>query len=73
MSWADQKISAYKNGATATFLEKRNLEHANPLLFTLLVIGIAIIVWGLWEHDWTPIIGGGLLCFLGHIYVWTRK
>lgn len=73
MSWADKKIMAYKNGTVATFLEKRNLEHANPLLFTLLVIGIIIIIWGLWVHSWTAIISAAVLTFLGHIFVWTRK
>lgn len=73
MSWADKKIMEYKNGAAATFLEKRNLEHANPVLFTILLIGIVIIVWGIWEHTWTMIIVGSLLCFIGHIFVWTRK
>jgi 1,4-dihydroxy-2-naphthoate octaprenyltransferase len=73
MSWADKKIKEYKNGAVATFLEKRNLEHANPLLFTLLLIGISIIAGGLWEHSWMAIVIGGLVCFLGHVYVWTKK
>ncbi len=73
MSWADKKIMEYKNGNTATFLEKRNLEHANPVLFTLLVIAIVIFVWGVWEHNWTAIVIGMLVGFIGHIFVWTRK
>ena len=73
MSWADQKIKAYRNGSAATFFEKRNLEHANPLLFTLIVIAMIIASWGLWVHSWTAIVSAALLASLGHIYVWTRK
>lgn len=73
MSWADKKIMAYKNGATARFLEKRNLEHANPVLFTLLILGGSIITCGLWQHTGSAIAAGIILCFMGHIFVWTRK
>ena len=73
MSWATKKVMEYKNGATSSWLERRNLEHANPALFTLIVIGGAIAIYGLWEHDWTAIVATAVIGLLGHIFVWTRK
>ena len=73
MSWVTKRIQQYKNGEKATFIEKRCLEHANPVHIVLLSIGAIGIVYGLWMHDYTWIIGGLVLNGLGHIYCWIQK
>ncbi len=73
MSWATKKIREYQKGDDATFIERRNLEHANPLLFTLLFFAIIIGVYGIWMHDWMSILIAGIIATIGHIYVWLVK
>jgi hypothetical protein len=73
MSWADKKIREYQKGANSTFLERRNLEHANPVLFTLLLVAIVIAAYGAWMHDWTLIILAAIVASIGHVYVWLIK
>lgn len=70
MNWVDARLKAYKKGAKATFLEQRNLEHANPVLFTCLVLTGIGLVYGLWMHDEQTIVFSCVLALLGHAYVW---
>jgi hypothetical protein len=73
MSWATKRIREYQRGDEATFIERRNLEHGNPVLFTLLLIAISVGVYGIWMHDWTLILIAATIAMLGHIYVWLAK
>ena len=72
MSWAEKRLSEYKRGRKATFFEKRLLEHAEPVHATLAIIGVIVILYGLWLHQWSWIIGGLVLNLIGHIYSWVR-
>jgi hypothetical protein len=47
MSWAEKRIGEYKRGKMPTWLERRVLEHANPVHFVLAKIGIVLIIYGL--------------------------
>ena len=73
MSWAKKRVQEYQNGANSTFIERRNLEHANPVLLTLLLFAIIVGVYGIWMHDWMLIIIAGILATIGHVCVWLVK
>ncbi len=73
MSWATKRIREYQKGDNATFIEKRNLEHANPVLLTLLFFAIIVGVYGVWMHDWTFILVAATIATIGHAYVWLVK
>ena len=73
MGWSENRIEAYRQGQRATWLERRMLEHANPVHFPLALVATAGFVYGLWTHDWLWIIGSSVLALLGHVYCWTRK
>jgi hypothetical protein len=72
MGWAENRIQQYQRGASANWLERRMLEHANPVHFPLALAGSLGIAYGLWTHrrDW--IVGSALLSLAGHMYCWTR-
>jgi hypothetical protein len=72
MGWAEKRIEAYQDGEDATWMERRSLEHANPVHLPLALVGAVIIGYGLWAHDrrW---IGVGLrLNIIGHLYCWRQ-
>lgn len=73
MTWVDKKIESYKKGKKATIIEKRMLEHAEPVHFILAIIGVGCIVYGLWLHSWSWIIMGMVLNFVGHIFSWMKR
>ena len=73
MVWSENRIEAYRQGQRATWLERRMLEHANPVHFPLALAATAGFIYGLWTHDWLWIIGSSALALLGHVYCWTRK
>jgi hypothetical protein len=73
MSWAESRIADYQHGQPARWLERRMLEHANPVHFPLALAATIGFVYGLWVHDWLWIIGAAALGLLGHVYCWTRK
>lgn len=73
MSWAEKRIQQYKDGRPATFVEKRILEHANPVHLCLALIGVAAVIYGLWMHLAAWILVGVALNLLGHIYSWMQK
>lgn len=73
MGWAERRIAEYQHGKPATWMERRALEHANPVHLTLGIAAIIGFVYGLWTHDWLWIIGSSALALLGHVYCWTRK
>ncbi|HZZ80175.1 MAG TPA: hypothetical protein VFE62_16795 [Gemmataceae bacterium] len=73
MSWAQHKIDQYRQGKPATWLEQRMLEHAEPVHFVAAWIAAFGLIYGLWIHDWSWIIGSMLLAIFGHIYSWMWR
>jgi hypothetical protein len=73
MGWAERKIQQYNQGEKASWLERRVLEHANPVHLGLYVLGAIPLIYGLWVHNWTLIAVGVLLNFIGHLYGWLKK
>ena len=73
MGWAEKRIQQYNQGQKANWLERRSLEHANPVHLVLAVIGTIPLIYGLWIHSWILIITGVLLNLLGHLYCWLKK
>jgi hypothetical protein len=73
MGWAENRIRDYQQGRSASWLERRMLEHANPVHFPLALAASIGLVYGLWTHGWPWIIGSSALALAGHVYCWTRK
>lgn len=73
MGWAAHRIEEYRHGAPATWLERRMLEHANPLHFALALIATVGFLYGLWFHEWIWIVGAAILALAGHAYCWFWK
>jgi hypothetical protein len=72
MGWAEYRIDEYHRGAPARWLERRMLEHADPVHFPLAVSASLGIAYGLWTHRWGWILGSSALALAGHLYCWTR-
>lgn len=53
------------------WLERRMLEHTDPVNFLLHILGLIIIVYGLWINVLGWVIIGIIFPILGHIYVWS--
>lgn len=73
MGWSQHRIEEFRQGQQANWLERRMLEHANPIHFPLALAASAGFICGLWLHNWLLIIGSSILAFSGHLYCWTRK
>lgn len=73
MGWAEKRVEEYKRGKDATWVERRMLEHANPVHLVLAIIGAGLLIYGLWVHCWALIIAGVALNLLGHLYCWLKK
>jgi hypothetical protein len=73
MGWAEDRIEAYRHGRPASWLERRMLEHANPVHFPLALMATIGFIYGLWMHDWFWILGASVVALLGHVYCWTRQ
>jgi hypothetical protein len=73
MGWAEHRISEYQQGKPANWVEKRALEHANPVHLVLSTLAAGVFVYGLWTHSIAWITMGLLLASAGHGYCWTRK
>ena len=73
MGWAEHRIQQYQHGQPAKWLERRMLEHANPVHFPLAVAASAGLAYGLWTHRWPWIVGSMALASAGHLYCWTRQ
>ena len=73
MGWAEKRIGEYRKGKKATWLEKRILEHANPVHFPLAIVAQVSLIYGLWVHNWTYIIIAMVLGSIGHAYCWMQK
>ena len=71
MGWAEDRVEDYRRGAAATWLERRMLEHANPVHFPIAVAASLGIFYGLWTHRWPWIVGSSALALAGHAYCWT--
>jgi hypothetical protein len=71
MGWAENRIEEYQHGRPANWLERRMLEHANPVHFPLALAATAGFVYGLWAHDWFWVAGSAALALLGHLYCWV--
>jgi uncharacterized membrane protein len=72
MSWVDKRIDEYSHGSPSTWLERRMLEHAHPVHFTLAWIAMIGLVYGLWQHDWLWIAGSMIIGVVGHVYCWME-
>ena len=72
MGWAENRIAAIREGAPSSWLERRMMEHANPVHFPLAILASVGIGYGLWTHQWPWIVGAMLLAIIGHAYCWTR-
>lgn len=72
MSWIQKRTGEYQNGAKFTWFERRMLEHADPVLALLLVIGGVVACYALWQHDWVLFVGGFAIGTVGHIISWFR-
>jgi hypothetical protein len=70
MSWAKDRIDGYRQGQPASWLERRMLEHANPVHFALALASFVVLVSGLWLHNWAWIISALVLSLVGHVYCW---
>lgn len=73
MGWAEHRIEQYRKGQRATWLERRMLEHANPVHVGLTLLAFAGVIHGLWTHNWYWIVNSAALSLLGHIYCWTGR
>ena len=73
MGWAETRIEQYKQGQKATWIERRILEHANPVHLVLQVLGAIPLIHGLWAHNWGFILLGLFINFMGHIYCSLKK
>jgi hypothetical protein len=73
MGWAEHRIEEYRQGTPANWLERRMLEHANPVHFPLALVATAGFIYGLWMHDWLWIISALAVALLGHLYCWTYQ
>jgi hypothetical protein len=71
MGGAEHRIEQYQHGRPASWLERRMLEHANPVHFPVALAASIEFIYGLWTHDWLWIIGAAALALLGHVYCWT--
>ena len=56
MGWAEKKIEQYNQGQKANWVERRTLEHANPVHLVLGIIGSIALIYGLWTHSWLWIV-----------------
>ena len=70
MNWTDYKFAQYRRGVPATWLERRMLEHANPVHFVLAWVAMVGLCYGLWTHDWPWIVGSLIVAAVGHVYCW---
>jgi hypothetical protein len=70
MGWAEHRIKEYHRGRPSTWIERRMLEHAQPVHLLLAVFAVALLGYGLWTHDWFTIVGGMVLGLAGHLYGW---
>jgi len=73
MGWVETRIQQYNQGEKATWLEKRGLEHANPVNYSFHAVAAIPIIYGLWTHNPGLIFVGILLNLTGHLYCWVRK
>jgi len=70
--WPTRKIELYRQGQEATWVELRVLEHAHPVHFILALIGVVLIIYGLWMQSWLWISAGIILNISGHAYTLLR-
>ncbi len=73
MGWVEKRIDALKRGRKLTWIERRMLEHANPVHLFLLLIAAVVLVTGLWENNVSYSLVGLAIALLGHVYCWMQK
>ncbi|MBM9538547.1 hypothetical protein [Desulfobulbus alkaliphilus] len=66
MKWANKRIQEYRDGQSATFLEKMTLGVAHPVALLLAFAGIVMLFYGLWVHAWVG-IGAGVITYLAGV------
>lgn len=54
-------------------MEQRTLEHAHPVHFILAIVGLLVIIYGIWMQNWLWISSGIILNVVGHAYTWLRE
>lgn len=72
MSWIQKREEEVVRGKKLNWIERRSLEHADPILLLLLVIGSLVACYALWQHDWVLFWGGFAIATIGHIISWLR-
>lgn len=72
MGWVEKRVDALKKGRKLNWIEKRMLEHANPVHLFILLIGGLVLITGLWEHNLSYSLVGLAVMLLGHIYCYFR-
>jgi len=70
--WPARQVELYRQGQEATWLELRILEHAHPVNFILALIGVVMIIYGLWMQSCLWISAGIIVNISGHAYTWQR-
>ncbi len=73
MGWAESRVRAYQRGERAGWLERRMLEHANPVHFPMAVAASIGLIYGAWVHSLPWIVASAALALAGHLYCWTRS
>lgn len=73
MGWAEFKVKQYHHGLNASWLERRMLEHANPVHFFLAIGSIIALAYGLWTHELSWVLLSIFAAVMGHVYTWTWK
>ena len=58
MGRAEMRIQQYSQGQQANWLERRVLEHANPVHLLLQCLGAIPFIYGLWIHNRALRAGG---------------
>ncbi|QVL30384.1 hypothetical protein KIH39_16165 [Telmatocola sphagniphila] len=71
MGWAEHRIGEFHQGRSSNWMERRALEHANPVHLILSVLAMATFIYGCWMHEWIFIGLALVLSIVGHVYCWT--
>lgn len=77
MTWAEKRFSEYREGQPATFIERQVLSFTHPIALLLVMIGLLVLICGLWFQAW-PWIGAGVVVYLsglgyGHLKGWPDR
>lgn len=72
MGWAEKRVEEYKQGQSASWLEKILIGYYSPINITLFIVGVPMLIYGLWTHSWLWITLGALSSIIaGNLYAWS--